>query len=52
MLHEEEAVVDKQAVPKERVRLDKDVAHRGASRSPSTVRKEQIDVDDENGSAR
>ena len=32
VLHEEEVVVEKRAVPKERVRLDKDVADRGAHR--------------------
>jgi len=46
VLHEEEAVVDKRAVPKERVRLDKDVETREEQVS-ETVRKEQIDVDDD-----
>jgi uncharacterized protein (TIGR02271 family) len=45
VLHQEEAVVDKRAVPKERVRLDKDVETREEQVS-DTVRKEQIDVDD------
>ena len=44
MLHEEEVVVDKQAVPKERVRLDKDVVT-DEQQVSETVRKEQIDVD-------
>jgi uncharacterized protein (TIGR02271 family) len=51
VLHEERAVVDKQAVPKERVRLDKDT-HVEEEQVSGTVRKEQIDIDDENGSAR
>ena len=46
VLHEEQAVVDKQAVPKERVRLDKDVQVE-EERVSETVRKEQIDVDDQ-----
>ena len=48
MLHEEEAVVDKQAVPKERIRLDKDT-HVDEEQVSETVRKEQIDVDDDQG---
>jgi uncharacterized protein (TIGR02271 family) len=44
VLHSEEAVVDKQAVPKERVRLEKDVTTEEETVS-DTVRKEQIDVD-------
>jgi uncharacterized protein (TIGR02271 family) len=48
VLHEEEPVVEKRAVPKERVRLDKDV--RSEQRELSdTVRKEQIEVDDDGG---
>jgi uncharacterized protein (TIGR02271 family) len=45
VLHEEEAVVEKRAVPKERVRLDKDtrVEERQIS---DTVRREEIEVDD------
>jgi uncharacterized protein (TIGR02271 family) len=44
VLHEEEAVVEKRVVPKERVRLDKDV--QTAEREVSeTVRKEQVEVD-------
>jgi uncharacterized protein (TIGR02271 family) len=48
VLHEEQPVAEKRVVPKERVRLDKDVEteHREVS---DTVRKEQIDVDDESG---
>ena len=44
ILYEEEVVVDKQVVPKERVRLDKDVV---TEEQPVTeqVRKEQIEVD-------
>ena len=45
MLHEEEPVVEKQAVPKERVRLDKETS-RTRSRSPRRLRKEQIDIDE------
>ena len=44
MLHEERAVVDKQAVPKERLRLDKDT-HVEEEQVSDTVRKEQIDID-------
>ena len=46
VLHEEQAVVEKQAVPKERVRLDKDT-HVEEEQVSGTVRKEQIDVDDQ-----
>ena len=44
VLHEEEAVVQKQAVPKERVRLDKDTVVEDQTVSEE-VRKEQIDVE-------
>ena len=44
VLHEEEVVVDKQAVPKERVRLDKDVVT-DEHQVSETVRKEQIETD-------
>jgi uncharacterized protein (TIGR02271 family) len=44
VLHEETAVVDKEVVPKERVRLDKDVTTE-QQRISEEVRKEQIDVD-------
>ena len=46
VLHEEQAVVDKQAVPKERVRLDKDVQVEEETIS-DTVRKERVDVEDD-----
>jgi uncharacterized protein (TIGR02271 family) len=48
VLHEEEVVVDKRVVPKERVRLDKDVttAERQVSEG---VRKEQVEVLDADG---
>ena len=45
VLHEEEAVVEKRAVPKERVRLDKETTMEEQQVS-DTVRKEEIDVDD------
>jgi uncharacterized protein (TIGR02271 family) len=45
VLHEEQAVVDKQAVPKERVRLDKET-YTEEQQVSDTVRKEQIDIDD------
>ena len=44
VLHSEEVVVDKQAVPKERVRLETDVTTEEETVS-DTVRKERIDVD-------
>jgi uncharacterized protein (TIGR02271 family) len=44
VLHEEEVVTEKRAVPKERVRLDKDVITEEQQVSEE-VRKEQIDVD-------
>jgi len=50
VLHEEQAVVDKQAVPKERVRLDKDT-HVDEQQVSDTVRKERIDVDDDGSGA-
>jgi uncharacterized protein (TIGR02271 family) len=50
VLHAEEPVVEKRAVPKERVRLDKDV-HQEQQQVSDTVRKEQIDVDDPNRAA-
>jgi uncharacterized protein (TIGR02271 family) len=46
VLHEEQAVVDKQAVPKERIRLDKDT-HVEEEQVSGTVRKEQVDIDDD-----
>jgi uncharacterized protein (TIGR02271 family) len=48
ILREEEPVVEKRTVPKERVRLDKDTVT-GEERVAEEVRKEQIDVQDENG---
>jgi len=48
VLHEEQSVVDKQAVPKERVRLDKDTFTEEQQVS-DTVRQERIDVDDDAG---
>ena len=44
VLHAEEAVVDKQTVPKERIRLEKDVTTDEETVS-ETVRKEQVDLD-------
>jgi uncharacterized protein (TIGR02271 family) len=45
VLHEEEVVAEKRAVPKERVRLEKDVETSEATVS-ETVRSERVDVDD------
>jgi uncharacterized protein (TIGR02271 family) len=45
VLHEEEPVVEKQAVPKERVRLDKETIT-DEQQVSETARKEQIDVDE------
>ena len=44
VLHEEEAVVDKQAVPKERVRMDKDVIT-DEQQVSETLQKEQIETE-------
>jgi uncharacterized protein (TIGR02271 family) len=46
VLHEEDVVVDKRAVPKERIRLEKDAVTEEETVS-ETLRKEQIDVDDD-----
>jgi len=46
ILREEEPVVEKRVVPRERVRLDKDTVT-GEERVAEEVRKEQIDVDNE-----
>jgi stress response protein YsnF len=46
LLREEEPVVEKRAVPKERVRLDKDTVT-GEERVAEEVRKEQIEVQNE-----
>ncbi len=51
VLHEEEPVVEKQAVPKERVRLDKDTVQ-DEQTVGGEVRKERVDVDDDSGLAR
>ncbi len=51
VLHEEEAVVDKQTVAKERIRMDKDVTT-DEQQVSETVRKEEVDVDDEGRGAR
>jgi uncharacterized protein (TIGR02271 family) len=45
VLHEEEPVVEKRAVPKERVRLEKDT-HTEERQVSDTVRREEIEVDD------
>jgi uncharacterized protein (TIGR02271 family) len=49
VLHEEEPVAERRAVPKERVRLDKD-AHTEEREVSETLRKEEIEVDDARGS--
>ena len=46
MLHEEEVVAEKQAVPKERISLEKDQVTDDRHVS-ETLRKEQVDVDDD-----
>jgi len=51
VLHEEEVVAEKRAVPKERVRLEKDVEVEEKTVNEE-VRKEQIDVDDDTGRGR
>jgi stress response protein YsnF len=48
VLHEEQPVVEKRTVPRERVRLDKE-AVTGEEQVAEEVRKEQIDVDDHRG---
>jgi uncharacterized protein (TIGR02271 family) len=48
ILHEEEPVVEKRVVPRERVRLDKDTVT-DEERVAEEVRKEQIEVQDEEG---
>jgi uncharacterized protein (TIGR02271 family) len=50
VLHEEEPVVEKRTVPKERVRLGTE-AHQEERQVSEQVRKEQIDVDDPTRSA-
>ena len=49
VLHEEEPVVEKRAVPKERVRLDIE-SHQDEREVSEQVRKEQIELDDDNRS--
>ena len=51
VLHEEEPVVEKRVVPKERVRMDKDTRTDDAQVSEE-VRKEQIEADGDVGEAR
>ena len=46
VLHEERPVVEKRTVPRERVRLDKE-AVTDQEQVAEEVRKEQVDVDDE-----
>ena len=48
VLREEEPVVEKRVVPRERVRLDKDTVT-GEERVAEQVRKEQIEVQGEDG---
>jgi uncharacterized protein (TIGR02271 family) len=48
ILREEEPVVEKRVVPRERVRLDKDTVT-GEERVAEQVRKEQVEVQDEDG---
>jgi stress response protein YsnF len=48
VLHAEEPVADKRVVPKERVRLDKDV-HIDEHTVSEEVRREQIEIDDAGG---
>ena len=45
MLHEEQSVVEKRTVPRERVRLDKDTVTE-EQQVGEEVRKEQIDLDE------
>jgi uncharacterized protein (TIGR02271 family) len=51
VLHEEQAISEKRVVPKERVRLDKDVSQ-SEQTVAETVRKEQVDVLDADGERR
>ena len=46
VLHEEEVVAEKRAVPKERIRMEKDV-ETDEQQVSETLRKEQVDVDGE-----
>jgi len=45
VLHEEEPVVEKQAVPKERIRMDKDTVM-DEEQVSETARKERVDIDE------
>ncbi len=45
VLHEEDVVAEKRTVPKERIRLEKDV-EQGEETVSETVRQERVDVDD------
>jgi uncharacterized protein (TIGR02271 family) len=51
VLHEEEVVAEKRVVPKERVRLDKDMQVEDREVS-ETVRREELDVDDPSSGSR
>ena len=51
VLHEEEVVAEKRAVPKERIRMDKETVT-DEEHVSETVRKEQVDVDGEGRGAR
>jgi uncharacterized protein (TIGR02271 family) len=51
VLHQEDVVAEKRAVPKERIRLDKDTVTEEQQLN-ETVRKEEIDVDDQGRSGR
>jgi stress response protein YsnF len=48
ILHEEQPVVEKRTVPRERVRLEKE-AVTSEEQVADEVRKEQIDLDDQRG---
>jgi len=50
-LHEDQVVVDKDVVPKERVRMDKDVTT-GEEQVSEDVRKEQVETDQDAGADR
>ena len=51
VLHEEEVVTEKRAVPKERIRMDKETVT-DEQQVSETVRKEQVDVDDDGRTGR
>jgi uncharacterized protein (TIGR02271 family) len=51
VLHEEEVVAEKRAVPKERIRMDKETVT-DEQQVSETVRKEEVDVDGEGRGAR